>query len=515
MTTLAADRPTVSRRSYTCVDPDAVRELFRSGSADLGVEIRRGPAVLLRETRLDTGDRRFARAGYRLIVREAESRTELVLEPVRSRGGRRLLRARAPWPGGPVESLPATCPEPLREPVHAVVGRRRLHAVDRTSARHETWQLLRDDHLIGTITLKEITRDDAEIPADDPARVEIELDDREEAAGGVVDRLTARLPLQPPVLASPTAAGTRSASRRRLVRRGSVQDVAFAALRLHFARATAREPGARLGADPEELHDLRVAIRRLQAALRLYRDHLPGRARRFRSELRRIGRSLGEVRDLDVQIEWLREHAAELPRSERDGVRMIVSALQRRRRAARGAMLETLDSPRTEDFAQRFSRWLDRGPTGKPRRGRRPITKEAPKLIRERIRTLVRAGRRIDRASPPADYHALRILAKQARYALEFHADVYGPPARRAIRRIVALQDLLGEHQDAEVFLDHIRTLLEDDAARPGPEATAALEHLAARRAERGRELRSHFPRTFRRAHGKRWKRLRRRLRRG
>jgi CHAD domain-containing protein len=131
------------------------------------------------------------------------------------------------------------------------------------------------------------------------------------------------------------------------------------------------------------------------------------------------------------------------------------------------------------------------------------------------MKALIRAGRRIDESSPPADYHALRILAKHARYAMEFHADVYGRPARRAIRRIVALQDLLGEHQDAEVFLDHLRALLEDDAARLGPDAAAALEHLAASRMERGRDLRARFPRTFRRAHGKRWKRLRRRLRRG
>ncbi|HMB70513.1 MAG TPA: CHAD domain-containing protein, partial [bacterium] len=114
-----------------------------------------------------------------------------------------------------------------------------------------------------------------------------------------------------------------------------------------------------------------------------------------------------------------------------------------------------------------------------------------------------------------ADYHALRILVKHARYALEFHSDVYGRPAKRAIRRLVELQDLLGEHQDADVFLDHLRALLEDDAARLGPDAATALEQLAARRRERGRELRARFPRTFRRAHGKRWKRLRRRFRRG
>jgi CHAD domain-containing protein len=177
-------------------------------------------------------------------------------------------------------------------------------------------------------------------------------------------------------------------------------------------------------------------------------------------------------------------------------------------------MLETLNSPRTERFARRFAAWLREGPPAKPRRGRRPITEEAPRLVKAPVKRLLRAAARIDPSSPPDRYHALRILTKQARYAIELHAAVYGRPARRMVRRLVALQDLLGEHQDAEVFLDRVRALLEDDVARPGTDAADALEQLAARRAERGRELRERFPRALRRVHGKRWTRLRRRLRR-
>ncbi|HMB70112.1 MAG TPA: CHAD domain-containing protein, partial [bacterium] len=318
MTTLVPDRPTVSRCSFTSVDPDAVRRLLGDGS-ELGVEIRRGPAVRLRETRLDTGDRRFERAGYRLVVREAETRRELVLEPARRPSGRRVLRVHAPWSGGPFEATPETCPEPLVEPVRAVVGRRRLRPVERTSSVQETWQLLRDDHLVGTVTLKQVSPDPAAgAAAGAPARVEIEMDDREAGADGVLDRLEARLALSPAGPGTDDAGGNPASGKRSArVRRGTVQHVAFAALRKHFARATAREPGARLGADPEELHDLRVAIRRLRAALRLYRDHLPGKARRFGRELKRIGAALGDVRDLDVQIEWLRDHAGELPHRER------------------------------------------------------------------------------------------------------------------------------------------------------------------------------------------------------
>ena len=66
-----------------------------------------------------------------------------------------------------------------------------------------------------------------------------------------------------------------------------------------------KEPGTRLGEDIEELHDMRVATRRLRAALALFSTVLPVRAQTFREELGWLGRVLGAVRDLDVQLDGL------------------------------------------------------------------------------------------------------------------------------------------------------------------------------------------------------------------
>ncbi len=62
-------------------------------------------------------------------------------------------------------------------------------------------------------------------------------------------------------------------------------DLAFAVLRRQLAVVRAKEPGTRLGEDPEELHDMRVATRRLRAALSLFEAVLPVRAQVFREEL--------------------------------------------------------------------------------------------------------------------------------------------------------------------------------------------------------------------------------------
>ena len=73
-------------------------------------------------------------------------------------------------------------------------------------------------------------------------------------------------------------------------------------------------PGARQGRDPEELHDLRVAVRRTRSAISEFRKVFPAeRLDHFRSELRWLGEITGPVRDLDVYLEHLPAYRALLP----------------------------------------------------------------------------------------------------------------------------------------------------------------------------------------------------------
>src|SRR5262249_47611073 len=92
----------------------------------------------------------------------------------------------------------------------------------------------------------------------------------------------------------------------------STGEVAFAVLRGNFRALLLKEAGTRLGEDPEELHDMRVATRRIRAALSVFREALPVRAARFNREWAWLADSLGRVRDLDVQTVELRAWAASL-----------------------------------------------------------------------------------------------------------------------------------------------------------------------------------------------------------
>src|SRR5580700_1417410 len=88
----------------------------------------------------------------------------------------------------------------------------------------------------------------------------------------------------------------------------SAQQVALAQLRRHLTAWIRHEPGARLGSDPEELHQLRVAARRIEATLGLFKHQLPPRLVHARQGAKGVLRALGTVRDLDVQLAELRQY---------------------------------------------------------------------------------------------------------------------------------------------------------------------------------------------------------------
>src|SRR5918994_872724 len=111
-------------------------------------------------------------------------------------------------------------------------------------------------------------------------------------------------------------------------------------------RLLAHDPGTRLGTDPEELHKLRVATRRLRAFLRAGRDLLdPAQSELLREELGWLGSALGPVRDLDVLLEHLAREVESLGADAPAG-RKLLRALERERRTARRALLAALESER-------------------------------------------------------------------------------------------------------------------------------------------------------------------------
>ena len=289
----------------------------------------------------------------------------------------------------------------------------------------------------------------------------------------------------------------------------SAAEVAFAVLRRHFAAMLANEPGVRLGEDPEDLHDMRVATRRLRATLKLYADYLPKRAGRFERDLHWVAGSLGEVRDLDVHLERLAGEASEGGESLEE----IATVLEERRGEARRRMLDTLDSSRYERLVSGFAGTLRRG---RSPAAAEPILEAAPGLIRRRHKRVRKAADGLSEDSPPEDFHDLRKKGRRLRYALEPLQEIYGRPAKKMVDLLRELQDDIGEQQDLVVaaqMLAEGATPEEGVAGNLPPQTIFSMGSMAGRYARDAARMRAAVPgsKAFR-ALGrgsKEWKRLR------
>ncbi len=237
----------------------------------------------------------------------------------------------------------------------------------------------------------------------------------------------------------------------------------------HFLRMQANESGTRLGQDIEALHDMRVSTRRMRAAYGIFADHFdPDVLRPFNKGLRRTGRALGAVRDLDVLIEKAEAYQAGLEEGQTDALAPLLADWHARREVARREMLDYLDSPAYQGFVSAFQDFLTTPgagaqaiPIGDPLPHQ--VRHVAPRLILARYE-VVRAYETVISGAPLTTYHMLRIDCKRLRYALEFFREVLGPEAPEIIKQVTAMQDLLGALQDAHVaegliagFLDEQR----------------------------------------------------------
>ena len=256
------------------------------------------------------------------------------------------------------------------------------------------------------------------------------------------------------------------------------------------------EPGTRTGEDIEDLHQMRVAVRRMRATLKAARPLLDAAwSDDLRAELGWLGGALGPVRDLDVLLLRLHREIASLPADEQNAGGVLLDALERERTTARAAMLDALTTPRYVALLERLADTV-RAPLPAPAPGdaAEPALVD---LVRAEARKLRRAVARA--GDDPADevLHALRIRGKRVRYTGELVApSLRGTPAGKQVKRLLsattALQEVLGDHQDACVAEQRIRGLLAGLDVTPDTVFVAGrlVERETHRAAEKRREWR-------------------------
>ncbi|MBF6558844.1 MAG: CHAD domain-containing protein [Candidatus Binataceae bacterium] len=258
------------------------------------------------------------------------------------------------------------------------------------------------------------------------------------------------------------------------------------AMRLHQAAAIAGEV--------EPLHQMRVATRRLRAAVALFAGAIHGsRARVYRSDLPWLGRAAGAVRECDVIAAMLDRRGARLSPDLAAAMPALMGAIAERRALEHGRFVAILAARRYRLACARLSEPLVRRVDQ-----RATVGLAAPAMIAPIARAVSRCGRRLERDASPLLFHRLRVRLKRLRYGLEILPASGGKRVRKAAARLAAMQELLGQHQDLVAAIGWLHEYATADNAPPAAILTAGAllqsfgerrEKLAARSCKRWRRV--------------------------
>lgn len=493
-----------------------------------GISAGEGKTLRLTDRYYDTEDWRLWRAGYALRVRSRGKSSEATLKSLAGAGEEGIKHRREisePLSSG---AEPPTYSEgPVGVRVRALAGDRKLGELFEVHTRRLAYPLYGEAEGEPEV-LGELALDETEIPvpgSEDPLRlerVEVEAQDMERLAP-FVSELRESCGLSP-ASDSKFGAGLRA---RGLTPPGepdlgperidptlTLGVAAYAVMRRQFVRFLRHEPGVRLGEDPEEVHDMCVASRRLRAALQAFEPALSEKARRFEPELKHFAAVLGEVRDLDVQLERVEAWISASPEEEHGPLEELRGALRSEREAARERMLSELDSRRYERLVDTLSRTLRLGHSRRNSLSGSPVTEAAPDLLRDAHRRTREAGDHLGPDSPAEEYHSLRRRCKRLRYLTESLEEVYGKPSRKLVKRLKSLQSVLGGLQQTEIARAQLRRLATEPGGHDLSHAAAfAMGGMAARHASGAAGLRESFPKAYSGIKGKPWKRLEKAMR--
>jgi len=264
----------------------------------------------------------------------------------------------------------------------------------------------------------------------------------------------------------------------------------------------ANQPLAESGNDPEGVHQMRVALRRMRTAFALLRRELGLPAlQAFNDDARWLTKLLGAARDWDVfTCETLSEIAQYLPPGIAN-FEALREATVPPRAIAYTALRESLASKRYNRFLLSLRHWVDsRGWRSELETGSLPILLEPASVLAARVLTrlhggALRRGQHFRQLSPPSR-HQLRVSLKKLRYAAEFFHNLYveNPKAKPFLGSLAKLQDALGRHNDASMTYPLLCDLAKDSTSPELHRAIGAVVGWQARdHAEVEQTLRKHW----------------------
>ena len=231
--------------------------------------------------------------------------------------------------------------------------------------------------------------------------------------------------------------------------------------------------GVRRAEDIEYIHRIRVASRRMRSALQHLQSCLDSPAvRLWGKEVRRITERLGEARDLDVQLEAVRDYRDSLPDdADNAGVDRLALRLRQRRSRVQPRIEKALDrfvgSGVIDDMQDHLT------PLAEPAKDEHRAEVQYPtgwvlagNAILEQLDELHRHDPYLPEPENREELHAMRIAFKRLRYTLELFNPIYNEELKPHIKTIKRGQSLLGDLHDCDVWEEFLETFLVKERGR-------------------------------------------------
>ena len=254
----------------------------------------------------------------------------------------------------------------------------------------------------------------------------------------------------------------------------SFNDWAYLAIDKHTHKFIKHEAGVLEDKDPEELHQMRVGMRKLRSAIVGFSSalNLPKSAQK--KEIGKIARILGQLRDLDVLLEIIEQkYLPDLPEAEKSKLNQVVKHIKRTRKKIFKLVKFTLKSNKYQKLKKSLFLWLDKPKfltsdaiqiedilsdllsssinnfLSHPGWQVGIKEKENPDKIPEHL-----TPEKVEEILEKQGFivHDLRKEAKRCRYQMELFTQFYGDLYQEYLREVKNLQTVLGDLQDDAVF---------------------------------------------------------------
>lgn len=255
------------------------------------------------------------------------------------------------------------------------------------------------------------------------------------------------------------------------------------AIKKHFQKVIKHEADVLKDRNPEDLHQMRVGMRRLRSAITGFAPALDLPKQALEKKIGKIARRLGTLRDLDVLQEALEKHyKSALPSKEQKSLKTALVHLDKQRRQTFEQVKETLEHDRYQSLKQSLKMWLKQ--PSYQEIAQMPIQELLPDLLLPEVSKLllhpgwlvgteVKEGEidilkelgpemvKQQLATQGLALHSLRKETKRIRYQMEVFSDFYGESYNAYLQDVKAIQEILGQMQDSFVLEEFLTDVLQ------------------------------------------------------